>query len=181
MIRGGIKIVAIIIALLIGTNSSVYASEKAKEHTTTKKAPKSLKDIKISPEAEKAAYHLFKVLKIKEGIRNALDKSLDYQIKRMPAMEPYRDIYIKYFHKYTKWDDMKKDLAKLYAMNFTAKELEELAKFYSTKLGQKSLVILPRLTAITMKLAQKRIASHANELKQEVAKRAKELQKDETK
>ena len=179
MIRGGIKIVAII-ALLVGINSSVYASEKAKEHTT-KKAPKSLKDIKISPEAEKAAYHLFKVLKIREGIRSALDKSLDYQIKRMPAMEPYRDIYIKYFHKYTKWDDMKKDLAKLYAMNFTAKELEELAKFYSTKLGQKSLVILPRLTAITMKLAQKRIASHANELKQEVAKRAKELQKDETK
>ena len=76
---------------------------------------------------------------------------------------------------------MKKDLAKLYASNFTTKELNELAKFYSTKLGQKSLVILPRLTAITMKLAQQRIASHANELKQAVAKRAEELQKDEKK
>ena len=179
MVRRGMKIIALS-ALLIGSSASVYAGEKAKEETT-KKAPKSLKDIKISPEAEKAAYHLFEVLKIKEGIRSALDKSLDYQFKRIPAMEPYKDIYKKYFHKYTKWDDMKKDLAKLYAMNFTAKELNELAKFYSSKVGQKSLVILPRLTTLTMKLAQQRIAVHANELKQEVAKRAKELQKDEKK
>ncbi len=174
MFRRGMKIVALS-ALLIGSSATIYAGDQAK------KAPKSIKDIKISPEAEKAAYHLFEVLKIKEGIRSALDKSLEYQVKRVPAMAPYKDIYQKYFHKYTKWEDMKKDLAKLYASNFTTKELNELAKFYSTKLGQKSLVILPRLTAITMKLAQQRIASHANELKQAVAKRAEELQKDEMK
>lgn len=167
--------IVVLSLMLIGSSTMIYASEQAK------KAPKSLKDIKISPEAEKAAYHLFEVLKIKEGIRNALDKSLDYQIKRIPAMAPYKDIYRKYFHKYTKWEDMKKDLAKLYASNFTVKELNELSKFYSTKLGQKSLVILPRLTAITMKLAQQRIAAHASELKKAVAKRAKELQKDENK
>ncbi len=175
MLKRGMKIVALS-TLLVATSATMYAGDN-----TTKKTPKTLNNIKISPEAEKAAYHLFEVLKIKEGIRNALDKSLEYQLKRIPAMVPYKDIYQKYFHKYTKWDDMKKDLARLYATNFTAKELDELAKFYSTKLGKKSLVILPRLTAVTMKLAQHRIAAHANELKKAVAQRAKELQKDENK
>ena len=174
MLKKGMKIVALS-ALLVGSSATLCAGEQGKE------SPKSIKDIKISPEAEKAAYKLFEVLKIKEGIRSALDKSLEYQIKRIPAMAPYKDIYQSYFHKYTKWDDMKKDLAKLYASNFTAKELDELAKFYSTKLGQKSLVILPRLTSVTMKFAQQRIAAHADELKKAVAQRAKELQKDEKK
>jgi hypothetical protein len=71
---------------------------------------------------------------------------------------------------------MKKDLAKLYAQAFTPQEMQELAKFYSTKLGQKSLSVLPRLTQLSMLLAQQRIAKHATELKKAVAERAKKLE-----
>jgi len=167
MFKNIIKVLTVVSLLIGGT--ALFA-EEAKS--------KSIKDIKISPEAEKAAYKLFKVLKIKEGIRSALDQSLEFQIKRMPAMAPYKDIYLDFFHKYTKWDDMKKDLAKLYASNFTVKELNELSKFYSSEVGKKSLVILPRLTAVTMKFAQARIAKHAKELKDAVEKRAKELERE---
>jgi hypothetical protein len=130
----------------------------------------------LTPEAEKAAYELFKALKMKEGIRAALDRSLEVQVKRQPALAPYEDIYKSFFHKYTKWEDMKKDLAKLYAQAFTPQEMQELAKFYSTKLGQKSLSVLPRLTQLSMLLAQQRIAKHAAELKKAVAERAKKLE-----
>ena len=133
----------------------------------------------ITAEEKKAAYELFDALKLREGIRSALDNSLNVQIKRMPAMAPYKDIYQKFFDRYTQWEDMKKELAKAYASQFSAKELEELAKFYSTTLGQKSLAILPRLTQFTMILAQKRIAAHAQELKSEIEKRAKSLEKDD--
>jgi len=91
-------------------------------------------------------------------------------------MAPYEDIYKNFFHKYTKWEEMKKDLAKLYAQAFTPQEMKELAKFYSTKLGKKSLTMLPRLTQLSMLLAQQRIAKHADELKKAVAQKAKELE-----
>ncbi|HFC03786.1 MAG TPA: DUF2059 domain-containing protein, partial [Nitratifractor salsuginis] len=136
------------------------------------KAPKAKP---LTPEAEKAAYALFDVLKMKEGIRTALDRSLEIQVKRQPAMAPYEDIYKNFFHKYTKWEDMKKDLAKLYAQAFTAEEMKELTKFYSSKVGQKSLTMLPRLTQLSMLMAQQRIAKHADELKKAVAEKAKEL------
>ena len=133
---------------------------------------------KITAEEEQAAYRLFEALKLREGIRSALDNSLNVQLKRMPAMAPYKDIYQRFFDKYTQWDDMKKELAKAYASQFSAKELDELAKFYSTPLGQKSLTVLPRLTQLTMILAQKRIAAHAKELKAEIEKRARTLEKE---
>ncbi|WP_456433850.1 DUF2059 domain-containing protein [Nitratifractor sp.] len=130
----------------------------------------------LTPEAEKAAYALFDALKMKEGIRDALLRSLEIQIKRQPAMAPYEDIYKKFFLKYTKWEDMKKDLAKLYAQALTPEEMRKLTKFYSSDLGKKSLVVMPRLTQLSMLLAQQRIAKHAKELKEAVAKRAKELE-----
>ncbi len=161
--------------LLLGGNTLMAGEAKA---PAAHKAPK-LKP--LTPEAEKAAYALFDALKMKEGIHNALMQSLAIQIKRQPAMAPYKDIYEKFFNKYTKWDDMKKDLAKLYAQAFTPAEMKELSKFYRSKVGQKSLTILPRLTQLSMLLAQQRIAKHADELKKAVAARAKELEQDAAK
>ena len=169
MIKTSLKVI-LAGSLLLG-GSTLMAEQKAPAPAA--KAPK-LKP--LTPEAEKAAYQLFDVLKMKEGIANALEQSLKVQIKRQPAMAPYEDIYQKFFKKYTKWDDMKKDLAKLYAQAFSVKEMKELTKFYSSEVGRKSLTLMPRLTQLSMLLAQQRIAQHAAELKKAVAERAKELE-----
>ncbi len=137
---------------------------------------KNIKEIKIDPDTEKVAYKLFEALKLKEGIKNALNMSLKAQFKRNPAMIPYKTIYQKFFDKYTKWEDMKGDLAKAYASKFSVEEMKELTKFYSSNVGKKSLSILPSLSNFAIKLAQIRIASHSKELKKAVAKKAKELQ-----
>jgi len=170
MIKSSMKV--LLAASLLMGGSALMAEQKAPAQAA--KAPK-LKP--LTPEAEKAAYRLFDVLKMKEGIRNALDQSLKIQVKRQPAMAPYEDIYKNFFHKYTKWDEMKKDLAKLYAQAFTPKEMDALAKFYSSEVGKKSLTVMPRLTQLSMLLAQQRIAKHADELKKAVAAKAKELEK----
>jgi len=162
----------ILAALLFGGNA-VMAEEKAPA-PTMKQAPKKLKP--LTPEAEKAAYKLFEALKMKEGIHNALMQSLALQIKRQPAMAPYADIYKDFFTRYTKWEDMKKQLAQYYATYFTPQEMEKLAKFYRSDLGKKTLTIMPRLTQVSMLIAQQRIAKHAKELKEAVAARAKELE-----
>ncbi len=155
----------LVVSMFISTSSSLMAESK----TTPKIKP-------LTPKAEKAAYALFRTLKMKEGIRLAMDRSLEIQIRRQPAMAPYEDIYKKFFHKYTKWEDMKRDLAKLYAQALSPEEMDKLTKFYSTRVGQKSLTILPKLTQLSMLLAQQRIAKHAKELRSAVEKRAKKLQ-----
>jgi hypothetical protein len=170
MIKNTLKLVLAGSLLLGGT--ALMAEQKA----PAQKAAPAPKLKPLTPEAEKAAYKLFDVLKMKEGISSALNQSLQVQVKRQPAMKPYEDIYKKFFAKYTKWDDMKKDLAKLYAQAFTVKEMQELTKFYSSEVGKKSLTIMPRLTQLSMLLAQQRIAKHADELKKAVAERAKELE-----
>ena len=157
-------------SLLFGGTALMAEQKKPQE------APKAPKLKPLTPEAEKAAYALFDALKMKEGIQNALKQSLAIQVKRQPAMAPYKDIYEKFFAKYTKWDDMKKDLAKLYAQAFTPQEMNQLTKFYKSEVGKKSLTIMPRLTQLSMLLAQQRIAKHADELKKEVEAKAKELE-----
>jgi hypothetical protein len=174
MIKNSMKI-ALAASLLLGGTALMAEQNKVPQSV---KAPK-LKP--LTPEAEKAAYHLFDVLKMEKGIRDALDQSLALQIKRQPAMAPYEKIYKNFFHKYTRWSDMKKDLAKLYAQAFTPKEMNELAKFYSTDVGKKSLTVMPRLTQLSMLLAQQRIAKHAAELRKAVAAKAKELEAESAK
>jgi hypothetical protein len=173
MIKTTLKI-ALAASLLMGSGA-LMAEQKAPAQTADD-APKAPKLKPLTPEAEQAAYKLFDVLKMKEGIRNALDQSLEMQVKRQPAMAPYEEIYKDFFHKYTEWDEMKKDLAKLYAQAFSVKEMNELTKFYSSEVGQKSLTVMPRLTQLSMLLAQQRIAKHADELKKAVAEKAKELE-----
>jgi hypothetical protein len=168
----------IIVSLLLGT--TLANAEGVSEKEDAKKR-KDIKEIKIDPETEKIAYKLFETLKLKEGIRNALNTSLETQFRRNPAMAPYKDIYQKFFDMYTKWEDMKKDLAKAYASKFSAEEMKKLTEFYSSDIGKKSLAVLPSLSAFAMRLAQVRIASHSKELKDEVAKRAKELQEKKAK
>jgi hypothetical protein len=147
------------------------------EQKTPPKSVKAAPKLKpMSPESEKAAYELFKSLRMKEGIAAALNQSLEVQVKRQPAMAPYKKIYQDFFAKYTRWDDMKKELARLYSQVFTAEEMKQLSRFYSSKLGQKSLGTLPKLTQLSMILAQKRIAAHSAELKKAVGKKAKELE-----
>ncbi len=169
MLKKGLKTLLVISMLLgIGGVGTLSAGEK----TNTKQ---------ISPEALKAAYELFDVLKLKEGLNGTLQKSLEVQLKRQPAMRPYKDIYEKYFQKYGSWNGIKKAVAILYARAFTTEELKQLTRFYSSKVGKKALVYMPRLSEVMIMMAQKRIAAHADELKKEIAQRAKELEQKEKK
>jgi hypothetical protein len=158
---------ALLSLLLVGTTLS--AGEGADKSKSKKK---------MTPAQEKAAYELFDAIKLGDGIRMTQKRTLELMIKRQPAMTPYKNIYLEYFDKYTKWDDMKKDVAKMYSSVFTADELKKLTKFYSSKLGKKSLMYMPRLSQATMIYAQKRIALHAKEIKDAIAKEARKLEKE---
>ena len=157
-------------SLLMGGTALMAEQNKAPQ---TAKAPK-LKP--LTPEAEKAAYHLFDVLNLKNRIRETLDQQLALRIRMQPTMAPYQEIYKKFFSKYYQWDKMKKNLAKAYAQVFTPKEMEELAKFYATKAGKKAFLIMPSLSQLSLKMAQAQIGAHNKELKAAVDAKAKALE-----
>ncbi|WP_456391977.1 DUF2059 domain-containing protein [Nitratifractor sp.] len=156
--------------LLLGGSSLMAEQAKAPTAKTPKMKP-------LTPEAEKAAYKLFDALNMtREGIRKAMEQSLALQVKRQPAMAPYVDIYKKAFDKYIQWDQIKKELAKIVSQTYTPKEMNELAKFYSTDLGKKSMMLVPVLGQLSKRMAEAQIAKHAKEIRAEVDQRAKALE-----
>ncbi|MEO7496191.1 MAG: DUF2059 domain-containing protein [Massilia sp.] len=71
-------------------------------------------------------------------------------------------------------DEMLSEIEPLYARNFTLAEINGLAKFYATPLGQKMLGTMPKLMGESMTLGQKimapRMGKLMQELTQEIAK-----------
>jgi len=169
MIKTSMKMV-LAASLLLGGTALMAEQNKAPKMA---KAPK-LKP--LTPEAEKAAYHLFDVLNLKKRISETLNQELALRMRMQPTMAPYEDIYRKFFAKYYQWDKMKKNLAKAYAQVFTPQEMKELAKFYSTKAGKKAFIIMPSLSRLSLKMAQAQIGAHSKELKAAVDAKAKALE-----
>ncbi len=166
MIKTSIK--ALLIAGVLLGGATLSAGEDAKKSEEKK-------EVKIDPAAEKAALTLFETLKMQDVLKKSLQNGLEVQLKRQPAMVPYKDIYEKFFSKYADWNTIKKELAKLYATTFTADELKKMNDFYSTEYGKKSMVLVPRSFTVALNIAKKLIAEHSEELKKEVEKRAEKI------
>src|ERR1700748_269165 len=58
----------------------------------------------------------------------------------------YKDVMSRFMHKYYTWDNLKGELDKIYAAEFTEAELKQLAAFFNTPLGKKYGDKLVKLT-----------------------------------
>jgi uncharacterized protein len=65
-------------------------------------------------------------------------------------------------------DEMMAEAVPLYARYFTADELKQLATFYRTPVGKKSLQALPKLMGEAMQVGQRVIAPRINKVMQEL-------------
>ncbi len=129
----------------------------------------------------KTAYQLFKTMEMSKAYENTLNKIVEMQIQSNPHLEPFRGIMTDFFKKYMGWNNVKEELAALYASKFTVKEMNDLIKFYKTPTGKKSIKILPALYEQGSLIGQKKIQAHIPELQQKIMEKAKELQKESEK
>ena len=99
----------------------------------------------------------------------SIDQTLAMQLKQKPELVRFEPEMRAFFQKYMAWQQVKPDLAALYAREFTEPELREIITFYQTPVGQKLSGRLPQLMQAGMQIGQQRVQDHLPELQKTIA------------
>ncbi len=128
-----------------------------------------------------AAKELFETLHFKDNYKRMVDNATNVLVTRKPKLKKIEDKIRAFYTKYVGWKAMEPKLAKLYAKSFNADELKEINKFYKSKVGQKSLKVMPKLIIESQKMGMDIISKHADELNSLIKKTLEEKKKKEKK
>jgi len=112
----------------------------------------------------KAAEKLLASMNMDKTYGKMIEKITSMQMRQNPQLKQIEPVLHDFFNKYMGWDSLKDDMAKIYAEHYTATELEEIGAFYQTKVGQKTIKLMPTLAAEGAKLGQSKISEHMGEL-----------------
>jgi len=128
--------------------------------------------------AAAAAQELFKAMKMPNNLNDTTAAMIDSEISRNPGLTPYRDIMLQWLRKYMTWDAIQPEMTRMYTEAFTDEELKQMAAFYSSPAGQKSLEKLPDLMQRTAMAGARISQQHTDELRAAMAARSEELKKE---
>ena len=132
----------LIITLLITMPFSLYAEEKAIE----------------------SAYKLFETTDMKSNYKKIIENLLYIQIQKRPILKSVEKEMRHFFEQNIGWNAIKGDIAKMYAENYTAKELDEINAFYKTPVGQKSAKLMPKMAVDSAKIGQSKVRDNIDDL-----------------
>ena len=143
-------------------------------------------DSKVTPTATAAsaaasaaaAMELFTAMKLQSNIQDTAAAMIDSEVGRNPGLNPFRETMLTWLKKYMTWDAMVPELTKLYTTTFTDDELKQMAKFYGSPAGKKSLEKLPELMQRTAMIGAGLAQPHSDELKAAMTARSEELKKE---
>lgn len=85
-------------------------------------------------------------------------------VKASPELAPYEDVFRAWYTKLYATVDFERDMARIYEKHFTEEELNQLAAFYESPLGRKSLALAPAISKETTAMG----AARANERQAEL-------------
>ncbi|MDU0371222.1 DUF2059 domain-containing protein [Hymenobacter endophyticus] len=145
----------------------------AQAQTTPAGTPPAATKAPLSAGQRKAAEELLAASNSEKNLTESIDRMLASQIEQNPGMKAVEPEMRAYINKYMSWSAMKEDMVQLYAHEFTEKELKELAKFYQTPIGRKTIDKMPQLMAASMEIGQRRMQEHLPELQQAIAEKMK--------
>lgn len=156
-------------SLLIITALALPFSLYASEVNTTIESNTSV-DTSIS-----MANELLKTMGMEKTYAGMIDNVTQMQLYQNPKLKVIEPTIHAFFVKYMGWDALKYDMAKMYAKSYTLKELEELIAFYKTKVGEKTLKLMPELAMTGTEIAKKKLTEHIGELKSMVKSELKKI------
>jgi hypothetical protein len=108
---------------------------------------------------------------VRQSFENGLKPSLDQMKAKGAPADLVESIHAEarnYFQENFKWEEIRPQMAKLYADAFTHAELAEIIAFYQTPTGQKTLDKLPVLTQQSMMMAMGGIQANMPEFQRRV-------------
>ena len=115
--------------------------------------------------ANSEAYTLLATMNMKQSYEGMIQRVTQMQIEANPQLKTIEPMIYEFFTKYMGWEAQQGDIAALYAKNFTAKELQELSKFYQTPLGQKTVQLMQKLAAAAAQISQSNMMQHMPQMR----------------
>lgn len=91
---------------------------------------------------------------------------LRQQIELNPIIKPYEGVLREFFAKYTSFEALREDFAKLYMDRFTELQLRQIVAFYQTPTGKLAVHELPKVVEVAAALGKRKVQEHMAELKQ---------------
>ena len=129
-----------------------------------------------SKERLKAAYTLLDTMHMAENYNRMTKQITDMQVAQAPQLAAIRDTIQRFFDKYMGWDAIKKDIAALYAKNYSKEELEKMNSFFASDVGQKYIALTPKIAAASAQIGQSKLQGHMGELRKMIDEKLAELQ-----
>ncbi|MBL4674653.1 MAG: DUF2059 domain-containing protein [Mucilaginibacter sp.] len=122
----------------------------------------------ITPAHLQAADDLLKVTNADSLFKQSMNTTLKQASTNIPEDKRAKFIEVMntFVAKYISWDQLKDQMAAIYAKEFSAAELKGLITFYNTPLGKKLLLKQPTLLSKGAELGQQLLQSHQVELQQ---------------
>jgi hypothetical protein len=145
--------------------------------------PLQAQDVSATPDApvvEKdshtaAAEDFLRAMNMEETTKQTLDQMLAVQIQQQPGLAAFKDVMRTFLQKHLSYAAIKDGMVELYKAEFTESELKELAAFYRTPIGKKSVEKLPMLAAAGAQLGMQRVQANMGELQQAIQNRQAQI------
>jgi hypothetical protein len=122
----------------------------------------------IKPSQLKAAEDLIAASNIERQMSSIYANMVTAASSQIPEDKKakFKTIMLTFLSKYMSFTDLKQEMARIYAEEFTEAELKEITRFYLTPVGKKTIEKLPSLQQKGMAIAQQKLQAHLPELQQ---------------
>lgn len=120
-----------------------------------------------------AIEELFAALGAEREMTAGVESEIRAAAARNPALAEYQPLMLAHARRYLRWPELKEDFIRVYARTYTEPEARQLAAFYRTPIGQKSLRVQSRLVSDVRRITQERLRPHARELTDAIVARAR--------
>ncbi|MCC2547171.1 DUF2059 domain-containing protein [Hymenobacter sp. BT175] len=127
----------------------------------------------LAPGLRKASEELLQVLQMEKFTTESINQMLTMQIQQRPGLEVVEPEMRAFMNKYMSWNALREDMVRLYAREFTEKELRDLVKFYKSPTGQKYVSKQSSLMQSGMEIGQRRVRENMPELQRTVEEKMK--------
>jgi hypothetical protein len=117
-------------------------------------------------------------MKLQENLSETANAMIDSEVGRNPGLTPYREVMVTWLKKYMTWEAMQPELTKMYTEAFTEDELKQMAAFYGSPAGKKSLEKLPEMMQRTAMTGARLSQPHSDELRAAMTAKSEELKKE---
>ena len=127
----------------------------------------------VAPSHRAAIEELFVAIGAERDMTAGVEAEIHAATARQPGLAEYEPLMVAHARRYLRWADIKEAFIRVYARTYTEAEVRQLAAFYRTPVGQKSLRAQGQILEEIRRITQARLRPHARELSDAIMARSR--------